>query len=284
MLWRFCILLFLGIGATSAQAQVEIDRSVLEGYKPPPMFGAPPASAAPEPAQPEPYNPPPTPSYQDIEPLPEPEKVVRSAPPPLPEAKPAAPARKISRAVPKEPKEKKRPGVVTGPKTMPAVPSEDVSGETTYRAAQSAKDKTMLERHQEQVKIEEEPPEIASIEPVMDVLSDIEGGNKKLTMPFAASQTDLGTKHSGPLRSSIAAFLAQNPDWRVQIQSFASSQDAGVSSDRRIALSRALAIRTFLIGQQIEASRIDVRALGAQTDIKPVDRVDIYLMNPGQAG
>ena len=38
--------------------------------------------------------------------------------------------------------------------------------------------------------------------------------------------------------------------------------------------ARALAVRTYLLAQGVQSTRIDVRALGNTTDEQPVDRVD----------
>jgi len=46
-------------------------------------------------------------------------------------------------------------------------------------------------------------------------------------------------------------------------------------SPRRLSLSRALAVRAFLIDQGVRSTRLDVRALGDKTGDGPADRVDI---------
>ncbi len=45
-------------------------------------------------------------------------------------------------------------------------------------------------------------------------------------------------------------------------------------------LSRALAVRTYLLAQGVQSQRIDVRALGNTTDEQPVDRVDAIYAKP----
>jgi len=82
------------------------------------------------------------------------------------------------------------------------------------------------------------------------------------------------------LQNDILGLLQGNPDWRVQIQAFASPNGEGVSSARRISLSRALAIRTWLMDQGIDAARMDVRALGAESNRQPLDRVDMVFFDP----
>lgn len=82
------------------------------------------------------------------------------------------------------------------------------------------------------------------------------------------------------IQKDVLTQLEDNPGWRVQIQAFASPAGEGVSNARRISLSRALAVRTWLMDKGIEASRMDVRALGAESDRQPLDRVDMVLFDP----
>ncbi len=51
--------------------------------------------------------------------------------------------------------------------------------------------------------------------------------------------------------------------------------DGGPSKARRLSLSRALAVRAFLIDQGVRSTRMDVRALGDKVQDGPSDRVDI---------
>ena len=46
---------------------------------------------------------------------------------------------------------------------------------------------------------------------------------------------------------------------------------------RRLSLSRALAVRTFLIDNGVRSTRIDVRALGDKAPDEPANRVDVSL-------
>jgi len=51
------------------------------------------------------------------------------------------------------------------------------------------------------------------------------------------------------------------------------------SKARRLSLSRALAVRTYLIEQGIGSTRIDVRALGNAAEGGPPDRVDLLMLS-----
>jgi len=69
----------------------------------------------------------------------------------------------------------------------------------------------------------------------------------------------------------------QNGDDRVQLKSHAGgSEDAAKA--RRLSLKRALAARAVLIEAGIDATRIDVRALGPAEDGGPPDRIDMVIL------
>ena len=73
----------------------------------------------------------------------------------------------------------------------------------------------------------------------------------------------------------LAQMLEDNPRQRVQLMAYAEGSEDTASEARRLSLSRALAVRTYLIDQGIRSTRMDVRALGATADQGPLDRVDI---------
>lgn len=96
-----------------------------------------------------------------------------------------------------------------------------------------------------------------------------------ISLKYEAGASEPDKQAQEKLENDILALLRDNPGWRVQIQAFASPAGEGVSNARRISLARALAIRTWLLDQGIEAGRMDVRALGAESDRQPLDRVDM---------
>ncbi len=76
---------------------------------------------------------------------------------------------------------------------------------------------------------------------------------------------------------ALANALREKKDFRLQLQAYAGGQDLSTSKARRMSLSRALAVRSFLIGKGVRSTQIDVRALGNKTNEKPVNRVDLNL-------
>ena len=76
----------------------------------------------------------------------------------------------------------------------------------------------------------------------------------------------------------LAAELQANPEARLQLKAYAAGTPETASQARRLALSRALAVRSFLIERGIRSTRIDVRALGIPEDDGPEDRVDVVIV------
>jgi outer membrane protein OmpA-like peptidoglycan-associated protein len=105
-----------------------------------------------------------------------------------------------------------------------------------------------------------------------------------LSFAFEKGQQNIDHGLKQILEDQAVDMLMNNPGWRVQIQSFAApSSEKDQASARRISLSRALELRSFLIEKGIQSRRMDVRALGMQTDRTPADRIDLVFFDPGQS-
>jgi outer membrane protein OmpA-like peptidoglycan-associated protein len=79
----------------------------------------------------------------------------------------------------------------------------------------------------------------------------------------------------------LANNLKSNQVQRLQVVAYAASQGGNTSAARRLSLSRALAVRSYLIDKGILSTRIDVRAMGAPEGANPgpADRVDLVLVS-----
>ena len=97
---------------------------------------------------------------------------------------------------------------------------------------------------------------------------------KKLRVPFAQDQTKLPVSAKKPL-ISMAKILKGTVNQRLQLMAYAGGPSLSSSLARRMSLSRALAIRSFLIENGVRSTRIDVRALGNKTTEEPLNRVDL---------
>ena len=82
------------------------------------------------------------------------------------------------------------------------------------------------------------------------------------------------------LRTHVLKAMQKRPDSKLIIKSYATPGDSGQSSDRRIALARALKLREFLIKQELDSNRINIRALGDATKSAPRDRIDFHISSP----
>jgi outer membrane protein OmpA-like peptidoglycan-associated protein len=77
--------------------------------------------------------------------------------------------------------------------------------------------------------------------------------------------------------NAFAEKMAGGQD-RLQLKSFAGGSGETPSASRRRSLSRALAVRSYLIEKGFRSTRIDVRALGMAADQGPSDRVDVIIL------
>lgn len=96
---------------------------------------------------------------------------------------------------------------------------------------------------------------------------------------FKSTDTDLPSASFGDVDNGIIAALKSNSTARVQIVAYASSADGKEATARRTSLSRALSLRSYLITKGIDATRMDVRAMGVQQDAKATpDQVQMIMV------
>lgn len=170
------------------------------------------------------------------------------APAPVPLPRPAETARP----------EIARPLFARPPEEQPQAPANDTASEIVEE-----------EQPLEEVDVTEVEPATPSVNnlPAVPTLSD-------LTLVFTQTQNDLDPAMQQKL-DGIAAHLAQAIDSRLQVRAYAMGEDGTKASARRISLSRALAVRSYLMDKGVKPVRVDVRALGTDTDREPIDRVDL---------
>lgn len=98
-----------------------------------------------------------------------------------------------------------------------------------------------------------------------------------VSLAFAPDSRDLPAGADRQL-DQIAQAMKQQETIRLQISAYAEKGDKSDSQARRLSLSRALEVRSYLIGKGVAGTRMDVRALGDQTEGAPKDRVDLNLV------
>lgn len=119
------------------------------------------------------------------------------------------------------------------------------------------------------------PAEEASIPPESSAPAAMSAtGGDEYSLGFAADSFELSAAARSQLDSVIAT-MGQDEDLRIQLQAYAQGDGANASKARRLSLSRALQVRSYLIDRGVRSTRIDVRALGANVPSGPPDRVDI---------
>jgi len=78
----------------------------------------------------------------------------------------------------------------------------------------------------------------------------------------------------------LAGYLNHNQAQRVVLHAHAGNSAQGSSHARRLSLSRALVIRSFLVDRGVPVDRIYLRPLGSEVEDGPPDRVDILPLRP----
>ena len=73
----------------------------------------------------------------------------------------------------------------------------------------------------------------------------------------------------------VSENLKSKKNARMQLLAYAGGKNMSSSNARRLSLSRALSIRSYLIDKGVEGTRIDVRALGNKETSGQINRVDL---------
>jgi outer membrane protein OmpA-like peptidoglycan-associated protein len=77
--------------------------------------------------------------------------------------------------------------------------------------------------------------------------------------------------------SLLSERLEADGQLQVQLLAYAEGDEENASKARRLSLSRALAVRSYLIDLGVRSTRIEVRALGNKVPEGPSDRVDVLV-------
>ncbi len=193
--------------------------------------------------------------------LPVAQEPLNLAPPPLPAASPpepvAAPAEtQVAAVVPEPPPE---------PEPVPAQPIEPAAPEPDTAAPTAP----------EPLPVPEPEPEVASLAPAGPI--DLTEPGQVLSVGFAADESELRPETVSALAGLVAA-LRRDEGARIQLLAYAGASGGSASTARRLSLSRALAVRGYLIENGVRSTRIDVRALGDNVDEGSPERVDVVAL------
>lgn len=112
--------------------------------------------------------------------------------------------------------------------------------------------------------------------PEVPNIYDEDGRKLGLRIEFAQSQTGLSPSVENNLQGLVEQ-LKEEEDKVLIIRSYAGGEKEQASLARRVSLSRAVAVRSYLLENDIDSSRINVRAMGNAYKEPPADRVDIFI-------
>src|SRR5690606_29906701 len=98
------------------------------------------------------------------------------------------------------------------------------------------------------------------------------------TIEFNASETVVPLSKKSQL-DALARQLKSDDALRVTLVAFASRTTDQASTSRKVALSRALSVRAYLIDQGVQNLRINVLSKGDQNTGGADDRVDVFIQN-----
>ena len=201
---------------------------------------------------------------------PKPPVVATVKPPaPLKKAPPAAAAPALPKAAPKAAPVQQQAKSAPPPPAMKAVekpvaamapaPTKPAPPATTMAAAKPKQKKTKKEQ--------------AAVSPAPKSTPT----GRALQVVFAETASKMPAKAKKGLQA-LALKLKSKDTLRLQLMAFAGGKSLSSSKARRMSLSRALSIRSFLIENGVRSTRIDVRALGSKTTEKPLNRVDVNIV------
>ena len=231
--------------AIAAPSQPVVTASTAMPPPPPPV-------ATPEIVE-KPAAPPPPPAPKLVEPA-----VVAAAPPP-----PPAPAIPEPPKLPKPPKQVEPAKMPVAPLPVVAPPPPPPPSKTMKPAKPVVTAPEKAPEAQEQAFL---PPSAQSLAP---------GVITKVVFTADASKLPGAAKKQ---LKDLAERLKMQKDLRLQLMAYAGKKTLSASKARRLSLSRALSVRSYLIENGVRSTRIDVRALGNKTTEEPPDRVDVIVV------
>ncbi len=122
-----------------------------------------------------------------------------------------------------------------------------------------------------------QPTIAAALVPPKQAAPVARGDDDGLRLLFDNGSAKLSDSARGNLQS-LTEKMGADEALQVQLVAYAEGTAETSSQARRLSLSRALAVRSFLIDQGVRSTRMDIRALGNKAEDGPADRVDVVLV------
>ncbi len=169
-----------------------------------------------------------------------------------------------------------QPVVVPIPKPKPKPVVEEITNPYASQAVKSAGVEATLKRKKPPVKVAKVAKVTKQSVP-MDSLEFVDNESILATVVFDPNSSEISDETEATL-DQLVSMLNNMPNQRVQIRAYALGDDTTESDARRMSLSRGLKVRTYIKNKGIKPVRLDIRALGSNTDHPPIDRVDVVLI------
>jgi outer membrane protein OmpA-like peptidoglycan-associated protein len=124
------------------------------------------------------------------------------------------------------------------------------------------------------------PTQSASVEPAAGTQPPPDAADQstlidgQLRIPYDSGSRGIPDAAKGKIDALIEK-LHGEPSLRLQVLAYADGDSDEVTRARGLSLSRALAMRSYLVEHGIDMMRMDVRALGNTAQEEPADRVDL---------
>ncbi len=203
-------------------------------------------------------------------------------PTPVPAPKPTAPAAPEPTVAAKPP----APAPAAPPAPAPAPPPKPAVAEAPTEPAKAPPPPAVAAPAPPTTKPEPpavEPPktDVATAEPKEQASTPPTGAavetGSSVRVVFEAGATKLPDEARDKLKAIVES-VSDKTNLRLQLLAYAGGESLSSSKARRLSLSRALSVRSYLIESGLRSTRIDVRALGNKTTEEPVNRVDINIV------
>ena len=120
----------------------------------------------------------------------------------------------------------------------------------------------------------ERVPVQVAMAPPKPVLSPKPVSTADLTLEFDRTSENLNAAAQEKLKN-IVAHMNTDIESKLQVRAYATGDDGSKSAARSKSLTRATEVRSFLMDNGIKPTRVIVRAMGQETDRKPLDRIDL---------
>ncbi len=105
---------------------------------------------------------------------------------------------------------------------------------------------------------------------------------RAMQIVFESTASKLPDTATASLKA-LATKLKGQPALRLQLMAYAGGESLSPAKARRLSLSRALSVRSYIIENGVRSTRIDVRALGNKTAEEPLNRVDVMAKSSRKA-